>query len=226
MEIIFKCELFVVAFFSVEYIIRLLTSRVQYKEKGVLAPFYYIFSFIGLIDLLSILPFYAPLIITTNLTFLRIFRLFRLLRIFKLLRYSSSISILGRAIGRIKTELLSTLFIAFIVLLLSANVMYVIENEAQPEAFANMGEALWWAVATLTTVGYGDVYPITYMGKFLSGIIAIIGIGIVAIPTGLLSSAFMTELQERKEQKEPPLTCPHCNKQLHNQKLLRKKGSC
>ena len=136
------------------------------------------------------------------------------MRIFKLLRYSESVMTLGKAVARIKTELISTLFITAIVLLFSANVMYVVENKAQPDAFSNMGEALWWAVATLTTVGYGDIYPITSLGKVISGIMALIGIGIVAIPTGLLSSAFVSEIEERKRKKtriQVKKKCPHCD---------------
>lgn len=152
--------------------------------------------------------------VTTNLTFLRVLRLFRLMRIFKLARYSESVLTLGKAVSRIKTELLSTLFITFIVLLISANIMYIVENKAQPEAFTNMGEALWWSVATLTTVGYGDIYPITSIGKIVSGIMALVGIGIVAIPTGLLSSAFVSELEERKKIKRGHNKCPLCNNQL------------
>ena len=96
--------------------------------------------------------------------------------------------------------------------------MYIVENKAQPEAFSNMGEALWWAVATLTTVGYGDIYPVTSLGKVISGCMALIGIGIVAIPAGLLSSAFVSEIEERKRKKAgikvDKHKCPHCDKTL------------
>ena len=212
-EFIYTIETVVVIFFTIEYIIRLITSRYLYPEKKLFAPFLFIFSFLGIIDLLSILPFYLPMFVETNLIFLRVLRLFRLMRIFKLLRYSESVMTLGKAVSRIKTELISTLFITLIVLLFSANVMYIVENKAQPDAFSNMGEALWWAVATLTTVGYGDIYPITSLGKVISGVMALIGIGIVAIPTGLLSSAFVAEIEERKRKKnKEKKKCPHCNK--------------
>lgn len=214
---IYAIESFVVIFFTIEYIVRLITSTYLYPDKKRLAPLLFIFSFLGIIDLLSILPFYLPMFMETNLIFLRVLRLFRLMRIFKLLRYSESVMTLGKAVGRIKTELISTLFITLIVLLFSANVMYVVENKAQPEAFADMGEALWWAVATLTTVGYGDIYPITSLGKVISGAMALIGIGIVAIPTGLLSSAFVAEIEERKKKKigsKSQQKCPHCDKIL------------
>lgn len=93
--------------------------------------------------------------------------------------------------------------------------MYIVENKAQPDAFKNMGESLWWAVATLTTVGYGDIYPVTSLGKVISGFMALIGIGIVAIPAGLLSSAFVSEIEDRKRKKTGKKnTCPHCDKPL------------
>jgi len=214
-KLIFTTETVVVIFFSLEYVLRLITSPFQYPGKKIIAPFLFVISFLGIIDLLSILPFYLPMLINSNLTFLRVLRLFRLMRIFKLLRYSESVRTLGKALGRIKTELISTLFITFIVLLFSANVMYIVENKAQPDTFKNMGESLWWAVATLTTVGYGDIYPITSLGKVISGFMALIGIGIVAIPAGLLSSAFVSEIEDRKRKKlGKENKCPHCDKTL------------
>ena len=214
-SIIYTTETFVVIFFSIEYIIRLITSPFQYPNKKFIAPFLFIVSFLGIIDLLSILPFYLPMFINSNLTFLRVLRLFRLMRIFKLLRYSESVRTLGKALSRIKTELFSTLFITFIVLLFSANIMYIVENKAQPDTFKNMGESLWWAVATLTTVGYGDIYPVTSLGKVISGIMALVGIGIVAIPAGLLSSAFVSEIEERKRKKTGRINkCPHCENSI------------
>lgn len=211
--IIYTTETVVVIFFSFEYILRLITSPYQYPNNKISAPLLFIVSFLGVIDLLSILPFYLPMFVSTNLTFLRVLRLFRLMRIFKLLRYSESVRTLGKALSRIKTELISTLFITFIVLLFSANIMYIVENKAQPDAFKNMGESLWWAVATLTTVGYGDIYPVTSLGKVISGIMALIGIGIVAIPAGLLSSAFVSEIEDRKRKKTgQKKKCPHCEK--------------
>ena len=142
-DVIYTIETVVVIFFTIEYILRLLTSGYQYPEIKIWAPFLFTFSLLGIIDLLSILPFYLPTFVTTNLTFLRVLRFFRLMRIFKLARYSESLLTLGKAVSRIKTELFSTLFITFIVLLISANIMYIVENKAQPEAFTNMGESLW-----------------------------------------------------------------------------------
>jgi voltage-gated potassium channel len=167
----------------------------------------------GLIDLFSVLPYYLPLFFPHNLLFLRILRLFRLFRIFKLIRYSDSLRIIGSAVSRIKSELVSTLIVTSIILIISANLMFIIENEAQPDAFTDMGQALWWAVATLTTVGYGDIFPVTMAGKIISSFMALLGIGIVAIPSGLLASAFMKEMEESKKQKTEKVKeckCPNC----------------
>ena len=111
------------------------------------------------------------------------------------------------------------MFVAFILLILSSTLMYYIENEAQPEKFENIGQAMWWSVATLTTVGYGDVYPITGIGKFLSAIIALIGIGFVALPTGIISSAFIERVQKEKEEKKKEneiCECPKCGNKYKN----------
>jgi voltage-gated potassium channel len=114
-----------------------------------------------------------------------------------------------------------TLFVAFILLTLSSTLMYYFENDAQPEAFSNIGQSMWWAVATLTTVGYGDIYPITGIGKFLGAIIALIGIGFVALPTGIISSAFIEKVQNEKKMKVASTSCecPHCGKKHYVNKV-------
>ena len=185
-------------------------------------PIRFVLSGMGLIDLFSVLPYFLPMWLPHNLLFLRVLRLFRLLRIFKLTRYSESVRIIGKAVTRIKSELLSTLMITFIVLLVSANLMYIVENEAQPDKYTDMGETLWWAVCTLTTGGYGDIYPITLVGKLISSFMAIVGIGIVAIPAGLLSSAFVKEMDERKMRKEQAnqnynCQCPSCGHKFNKE---------
>ncbi|WP_275316908.1 ion transporter [Tenacibaculum bernardetii] len=205
-------EYFSVIIFSIEYILRLWTASEKYK-KG--TNFYkrikFSFSTYGIIDLLAILPFYLPLIFPFDLRVLRILRLFRLLRILKLGRLSKSLKTISSVLKETKSELSITLFVAFILLILSSSLMYYFENEVQPEKFENIGQAMWWSVATLTTVGYGDVYPITGVGKFLSAIIALIGIGFVALPTGILSSAFIERVQKNKEKiKKEICECPKC----------------
>jgi voltage-gated potassium channel len=154
----------------------------------------------GILDLCAILPFYLPFVII-DLRVLRIFRLFRLLRVFKLTRYNKSFNLIGRVFKREKDKLLMTFFIVGIMLLLAASVMYAVENAIQPDAFPNILATLWWAVVTLTTVGYGDVYPVTVLGKLLSGIISILGIILIALPSGIISSGFIKVYEEEKEKK-------------------------
>jgi len=208
-------EIFSVCVFSIEYLMRLWTSDLEKKYNGnsFVKRLRFTFSSFGLIDLFAILPFYLPFIFPFDLRILRILRLFRLLRIFKLGRYSKSLKTIGSVLKETKSDLTITIFVAFILLILSSTLMYYIENEAQPEEFGSIVHSLWWAITTLTTVGYGDVYPITVTGKILSGIIAIIGIGFVALPTGIISSAFIKKIQEQKEERKI-CRCPHCNKEI------------
>jgi voltage-gated potassium channel len=134
-----------------------------------------------------------------------------LLRILKLNRYNNSLNIIGRVLRNEKEKLFMTVFIIVIMLLLSSSFMYYIENTVQPEKFPNIISALWWAVATLTTVGYGDVYPVTNLGKLLSGIIAVLGIGLVALPSGIISSGLINEVSRKDKEK---IICPHCGKEI------------
>ena len=122
---------------------------------------------------------------------------------------------INSVLKRAKSELAITVFVAFILLILSSTLMYYIENDAQPENFASIGHSFWWAIATLTTIGYGDVYPITAIGKVLSSIIALIGIGFIALPTGIISSAFMEHIQESKaKKKQRNGKCPNCGAEV------------
>jgi voltage-gated potassium channel len=202
---------FAVLVFSIEYLLRLYVSDLTHpSENKVKSAFKFIFSFYGIIDLLAILPFYLPMFIKTDLRFLRALRLTRILRILKMNRYNNWLHIITEVIKDKKQPLAITMFFAFIVLIISSFLMYFLEGEAQPEAFPNILAAFWWAIATLTTVGYGDIYPITAMGKLVSGIIAFLGIGIIALPTGLISAGFMDKVESTK-----PSACPHCGKPIN-----------
>lgn len=205
-------ELFSVAIFTIEYFTRIWVSDKTKEDKHERINF--AFSSAGIIDLIAILPFYLPLIFPFDLRVIRILRLFRLLRIFKLGRYSKSLKTIKYIFKETKAELSITVFVTFVLMILSSTLMYYIEHDDQPEQFASIGDAFWWSVATLTTVGYGDVYPVTGLGKLLSGIIALIGIGFVALPTGIISSAFIDKIQsEKKTDKEnKECNCPHCGK--------------
>jgi voltage-gated potassium channel len=202
-------EIFSVIVFTIEYVLRLWVSNLNKDLK--FSRLKFITSPLGLIDLLAILPFYLPMMFPIDLRIMRILRLLRLLKIFKFGRFSKSITTINQVLKETKTHLIITLFIAFILLLISSTLMYYVENEAQPDKFSSIGHSLWWAVATLTTVGYGDIYPVTALGKLLSAIIALIGIGFIALPTGIISSAFIEKIQEEKEQKnDKKCECPNC----------------
>ena len=171
-------ELFCVIVFSLEYLLRIYVADKKFK---------FIFSFFGIIDLVAVLPFYFAF--GLDLRSLRTFRFLRLFRLFKLVRYNRALKHFGRAISIAKEEILLFLFITLILIYLSAVGIYYFENEAQPEHFSSIFESLWWAIVTLTTVGYGDVVPITTGGRVFTFIILMVGLGVVAIPTGILSSA-------------------------------------
>lgn len=206
-------EIFSISVFTIEYIIRVWISDILYpKLKPYKARLKYITSFMGIIDLISILPFYIPYFIKIDLRIFRTLRLFRLLRLLKLKRYFKSLDVILSVIKKTKNEIVVTIFLVFILLVLASTLMYNIEKTAQPDAFQNIGQAMWWAVATLTTVGYGDIYPVTGMGKILSAFIALLGIGIVALPTGIISSAYIEEIRNLKKHNSDE--CPHCGKEI------------
>lgn len=208
-------EIFSVFIFTIEYLLRIWTADLKYTtDSPTKARLKFIFSTYGIIDLIAIIPFFLPLITKLDLRVLRSLRLFRLLRIFKLGRHSSSLKLIGSVLKETKYDLAVTTFVVFILLIISSTLMFYLESGAQPEAFNNIGQSLWWAVATLTTVGYGDIYPITMGGKILGSVIALLGIGIVALPTGIISSAFIEKIQERKQKNNTACNCPHCGKEI------------
>ena len=189
-------EIFCVAIFTIEYFARLIVADKKTK---------FIFSFFGIIDLAAILPFYLHF--GVDLVSLRAFRLLRLVRVLKLARYSDAVKRFHRAFLIAKEELFLFLFVAFILIYLAAVGIYQFENEAQPETFSSVFASLWWAVSTLTTVGYGDIYPITVGGKIFTFLILLVGLGIVAIPAGMVATALAKarelEDQESDQRLEP-----------------------
>lgn len=189
--------------FSLEYIGRLWTCTYfeEYKHP-IIGRLKWMFSFMAIVDLLAIMPFYLPLFFAIDGRVLRVLRLFRIIRIFKMGRYSTAFNMIVRVVSKRKEELLVTLTIVFVMLILASSLMYYVENEAQPEVFRNIPETMWWGVATLTTVGYGDVYPITSLGKLLGAFIAILGVGIFALPAGIIASGFESEITQRMKEKE------------------------
>jgi voltage-gated potassium channel len=151
---------------------------------------------VALIDLIAIVPFYLSLYMTIDLRFLRVLRL---LRLFKLTRYSPALGALLDVIQKESEALMAAILVLLMMLIISASGIYLLENEVQPESFGSIPDAMWWAIVTLTTVGYGDVMPITPMGKVFGGLIGLIGIGMVALPAAILASGFAENLHQRKQ---------------------------
>jgi len=210
-------EIVSVIIFTAEYLLRVWTAPYIYTDKcPVLARLRYIASFMAMIDLLAILPFYIPFIIPVDLRVLRALRMVRLLRLFKANRYSNAMRTIGNVFKKRASQLVSSFIVIFILMIIASVLMCDAEKSAQPDKFSNAISGLWWAVATFTTVGYGDIYPITAVGKILSGVIAILGIGLVAVPTGIISAGFMEQIEEEKaeisEDKKP--YCPYCGHKL------------
>ena len=207
-------EIFSVVVFTIEYLLRLLTADLKYSDKSSIgAATAFISSPLALVDLFAILPTYLPLLIPIDLRFIRILRLLRVIRLFKINRYSRSLKLIGDVFKEKRSDLGITVFVTSILLVIASTLMYYIEGQEQPEAFPNIVASFWWAVSTLTTVGYGDVYPITAWGKFISGIIALLGIGLVALPTGILSSAFIEKINDRKTENNSE-NCPTCGQEI------------
>ena len=177
-SVLWAMQVFTVSVFTLEYILRLIVA-----DK----PLRFVFSFYGIIDLLAILPFY----ITTgiDLRSIRIFRLFRLFRLFKVVRYTKALHRFKHAFIEIKNELTIFFLASLFLLYISGVGIYHFENPAQPDKFQSVFDGLWWGLATLTTVGFGDIYPITPGGKLFSFFILMIGLGIVAVPAGLIASS-------------------------------------
>lgn len=189
-------ELISILIFSFEYLYRIVTS---YREKKWLGVKKYVFSFFGIIDLISILPFYLKQFVLLDGRFFRILRLFRLSRVFKLGRDSESLKLFIKALSSVRNELKFTLFLSLLTILFSASAIYFLENEAQPEVFSSITASIWWATVSLATVGYGDVIPITVWGKVFASIISLVGIGVVAIPTGIISASFVEEIHNSRK---------------------------
>ena len=167
---------------------------------------------LALIDLLVVLPFYLP-IVFPDLRFMRALRLFRLFRVLKLARYSSSLQTFADVLKLKKEELLLMLFATLILLIISSSLMYNVEHEAQPDNFSSIPEAMWWGIVTLGTVGYGDICPVTPWGKFIGSMVMILGIGLFALPAGIMASGLTEVLAKRKEeQKTAGMVCPHCGR--------------
>jgi voltage-gated potassium channel len=198
--------------FTIEYLLRLwaCTCETKYKHP-IIGRLKWIFSFGAIIDLLAFLPFYLPFT-SVDLRVVRILRLFRFLRIFKLGRYLNATKLISNVFKSKKEELILCLVITLSLIIIASSFMYFAENQAQPDKYSSIPATMWWCVTTLTTVGYGDVFPIIVIGKILTAFIAILGIGMFALPAGILASSFSDEFQKRKNKEK--YIFPHCGKEI------------
>lgn len=194
-----RIESITVAFFAVDYALRLWTARFAHPSltegKAVVQ---YVFSFAGIVDLLSFLPDYLPFFFPSGAAVFRMFRVVRVFRLFQINAYFNALNVIKEVIASKRQQLLSSIFIILVLMLASSLCMYSLEHEAQPEVFVNAFSGIWWAVSTLLTIGYGDIYPITTMGKVFSIFITFLGVGMVAIPTGIISAGFVEQYSRLK----------------------------
>ncbi|MGD1716443.1 ion transporter [Dapis sp. BLCC M172] len=194
-------EILITGFFTLEYLIRIWICTINPKYNH---PIYgrlkYLITPLALIDLVAILPFYLQ-VLFPGLEFIKFTLLLRLFRLFKISRYSESLRTILKVLVAKKEELIATLLVVIFVLVFVSSLMFLAESEAQPEKFSSILETMWWGVVTLTTVGYGDVYPMTHLGKLLSAAVAFLGIGIFGLPAGIIASGFAEEVQKRRVKK-------------------------
>ena len=194
MGILGAVELITVVAFAIEYGLRIWTAEYLYPDKSKKqAAVKYITSFSGIIDMLSFLPYFLPIFFPMGIVAFRMFRVVRIFRLFRVNAYYDALNVIGDVIRGKKDQILSSIFIILVLMLASSLCMYSLENEAQPEVFKNAFSGFWWAVSTLLTVGYGDIYPITIPGRIFGIIITFLGVGMVAIPTGILSAGFVEQ---------------------------------
>ncbi len=189
-----QIELVTVIFFAIDYALRLYTAKCLYPNKSHFrAVLKYIFSFTGVIDFLSFFPYFMPMFFPAGAAVFKMFRVARILRLFRINAYYDSLNVITEVLMRKSKQLMSSIFIILVMMLASSLCMYSIENPEQPEVFSNAFSGIWWSVSTLLTVGYGDIYPVTTAGKVMGIIIAFLGVGLVAIPTGIISAGFVEQ---------------------------------
>ena len=201
--LVLTLEQVTVAFFAVDYCLRLWTAPALYRKLSEpRAALKYALSFSGVVDLLSFLPYYLPFFFPAGAVAFRMFRVVRIFRLFRINAYYDSLNVITQVITSKGQQLLSSVFIILVLMLASSLCMYSLEHEAQPQVFTNAFSGIWWSVSTLLTVGYGDIYPITTMGKLFGIIISFLGVGMVAIPTGIISAGFVDQYSRIKRLSE------------------------
>jgi voltage-gated potassium channel len=200
-----------IALFTLEYLLRLWVCTCDPRFRPpLLGRVRFALTPLALVDLVVIVPFYVPFI-SADLRVFRTMRLFRLLRIFKFGRYSEALQMLGRVVRSKREGLAASTSLLLVLVVIASTLMYEAEHVAQPDKFPSITSAMWWAVATLTTVGYGDVFPVTEAGRLIAGVAAVLGIGMFALPTAILGAGFVEQIEAKKASHR---TCPHCGRDI------------
>lgn len=198
--ILYVIEQVTLLFFLIDYLFRIWTAKYQYEGLSDLKAIWkYVTSMSGLIDLFSFLPEYLPIFFPGGTVAFRMIRIVRIFRLFRINYYFDSLSVITAVLTSRKQQLMSSVFIISILMIASSLCMYSLEHEAQPEVFKNAFSGIWWAASSLLTVGYGDIYPITTLGKIFGIFITFLGVGVVAIPTGIISAGFVEQYAEMKK---------------------------
>jgi len=205
---LFVLDVVAIGAFTVEYLLRLWSITVDPRySRPVVGRLRWALTPMALLDLLAILPFYLPFVVA-DLRVLRLARVFRLARIGKLARYSKAANVLLGALKERREELYLSGGVIAMLMLVSSSLMYYAENAAQPEVFSSIPAAMWWAIVTLTTVGYGDSYPVTTAGRMLAAATAVLGIAMLALPTAIVTAGMMEKMGNKRKR------CPHCGGEL------------
>lgn len=206
-------DLISVIIFTIEYILRVWSCNHDPKYKHSFhGRLKYMLSPAALIDLAAILPFYIHRIVGLDLRMLRILRLLRFFRLFRLTAYTNAAHLVYRVFKSRVNELMLAFILTLFLIVIASCLVYFAEHDVQPDKFTSIPATMWWAVVTLTTVGYGDLYPITILGKIFASVVLLAGIGMLALPAGIITSGFLEEAKNSKKQKSQ--TCPHCGKEV------------
>lgn len=198
-NVIDQIETVTVIIFTIEYILRIWTADFLYPKKSkFIAILAFIFSFYGIVDFLTFFPYYLPIVFPAGIVALRVFRVIRIFKLFKINPNYDAFNAIVDVINEKKNQILSSFCMILILMLASSLCMYSLEHEAQPENFRNAFSGVWWSVSTLLTVGYGDIYPVTVLGKIMAIFISFLGVGMVAIPTGIISAGFVEQYTKQR----------------------------
>lgn len=192
-------ELVTLGIFVIEYILRLWTADLLYPEKSRgRALIHFIFSFYGLVDLFTFLPYFMPFMFPSGIVAFRMLRVIRIFRLFKINQQYDAFNVIIDVLSEKKNQIFSSVCMIFVMMIAASLCMYSLEHEAQPEVFSNAFSGLWWSVSTILTVGYGDIYPVTTAGQIMAILLAFLGVGLVAIPTGIISAGFVEQYTKIK----------------------------